>query len=34
MKHDLMHELIVGMGIATAIFILFVKPIVDGIYAY
>lgn len=34
MKYDLMDELIMGMGMAVVIFILFVKPVVDGIYPY
>jgi len=34
MKYDLMDELIVGMTCAVVIFILFVKPVVDGMHPY
>lgn len=34
MKYDLMDELIIGMTIAFTVFVLFVKPVVDGIYPY
>lgn len=31
-KDDLMFEVVVGMAVGLFIFIVFVKPVVDGIY--